>query len=98
MAGNFATKKTKQNKTKQNKKNKQTKKKKKKKKTTKNKNKNKTKKKNKKKKNDDLPHQMTIFNIVVPIMMHFFDFFSLELSYFAPKARTASCVKPDTSQ
>ena len=35
-------------------------------------------------KSEDLPPQMTIFNIVIPILMHFFTFSPVKVYYFAP--------------
>ena len=43
---------------------------------------------------DDIPPQMNILNVVIPILMHFFHIHSPKASYFASNLSFASSVKP----
>ena len=49
-------------------------------------------------KTDNLPRQMTIFNTVIPILVHFFTFLPFKVNYFAPSVSAFGIVKPNISQ
>ena len=42
--------------------------------------------------------KMTIFNTVIPILMHYFTFFPFKMFICVPKSSGVSDVKPDISQ